>query len=112
MMTASARRSSTLRRRFTANRAIQQLDRVQSRKSEAAVAQLGLDLQRASRIARNEQFRREREDVLDLARADLLRAFRLDEVVDSRAPAALLRVGNLEERQAGNRAQQLARLFD
>src|SRR3954466_13060766 len=85
---------------------------MEGRKREAPVAKLGLDLEGAAGIAGDEELRRKREDVVDLARSDLLGAFRLDEVVDAGAPATLLGVGNVEEGQPGNPAKKLAGLLD
>ena len=49
------------------------------------------------------------EDVVRLPRADLVRALRLDEVVDPGASAALVAVGDLDELEAGDRREELSR---
>src|SRR5256885_9359533 len=98
--------------RGSADGEIEELDRVQRRKLEAAIPQLRLDLQRAPGISGDEQLRRNRQDVLHLAGADLVRALRLDEVVDAGAAAALLRVRDLEQGHARNGPQKLAGLLD
>src|SRR4030081_3747957 len=91
---------------------IEELNRGRGGKLEPAIAELCLDLQRAPGIAGDEKLRRNRKDVLDLAGPDLVGALRLDEIVDAGAAAALLGVGDLEERQARNGPEELARLLD
>ena len=63
----------------------------------AALAQELLDLQSAARIRAGEQLGSGREHVADFASANLIGAFRLNEIVDSGAATTLLTIGNLDE---------------
>src|SRR5437016_12806 len=80
-------------------------------KRPAALAQELLDLKCAAGVGGGQEVRRNREDVVHLARADLCRALRLDEVVDAGASAALVAVGNLDELEARDSGKKPARLF-
>src|SRR5947207_2658432 len=75
----------------------------------AALSQDLLDLQSAAWIRAGEQIGVRGEDVHDLPRTDLVGAFRLDQVVDSGAAAALIAVGNLHELKLRNSAKELPR---
>src|ERR1700693_154627 len=75
----------------------------------ATLSQDLLNLQGAAWIRAGEQIRVRGEDVHDLPCPDLVGAFRLDQVVDSSAAAALIAVGNLHELKLRNSAKELPR---
>src|SRR5437867_4057479 len=75
----------------------------------AALSQDLLDLQRAARIRACQQIRVRGEDVQDLPCTDLVGAFRLDQVVDPGAAAALIAVGYLHELKLRDTAKELPR---
>src|SRR5437868_5446447 len=106
----STRRSPSRRKWRSADRRVEDLDRMRRRQPFAAIAQDLLDLQGATGVGAGQQVRPRRENVVDLALPDLLRALRLHQVVDPRAPATLLAVGHLDQRDSRDAAEQLARL--
>src|SRR5450759_3150254 len=75
----------------------------------AARSQDLLDLERAARVGAREQIRLCRQYVRDFARTDLVRALRLDEVVDPGATTTLVAVRNLDKVQLRNPAKKLSR---
>ena len=72
----------------------------------AAFPQDRLDLQCAAGVRTRQQIGRDPLDVVDFARTDFMRRLRLEEVVGSRTPAALIAVGNLQQLELRNRSQQ------
>jgi hypothetical protein len=77
-----------------ADRGIEDLDRMRCAQFVAALSQDLLHLQGAAWIGAGEKVCARGEDVHDLPCADLVGAFRLDQIVDSSTAAALLAVGN------------------
>jgi len=79
--------------------------------SQAPLAEDLLDLESAAGIGGGQEIRLDGEDVVRLARSDLFRAFGLNEVVNTGAAAALVAVGDLNELQARDPGEELARLL-
>src|SRR5262249_6301595 len=68
------------------------------------------DLHHAAGIAGDHDTRSRLADSLDLAPPELRGDLGLEEIVDTRAAAAKVAVGQLHERQPGNAPQELSRL--
>jgi hypothetical protein len=83
---------------------------VRGRDVAAALAQEHLDVKRAARVRADQELRVGGEHRVHLARSDGARTVRLEQVVDAGAAAALLRVGQIRQRDARDRGQELARL--
>src|SRR6202022_4199059 len=90
---------------------VQDLDRMRGGKLDAPLAQNLLDLERAAGVGGRDQVRPRRKHVVRLAGADLVGARGLDQVVDARTAAALVALGDLQELEAGNAAQERPRLL-
>jgi Fe-S oxidoreductase len=92
------------------DRARQQLHRVQHGEGLAQALGVRRDLQRAAGVPGHDGLSPRVEEVAGLALAQLGCGLRLHQVVDAGGAAAQLPVRRLDELQAGNPAQQLARL--
>ncbi len=78
--------------------------------ARSSAAQSRDDLQHAARIGAHDDVRRGRDDGADLVALKLARDLGMAEVVDAGAAAAPLRIGDVDDRDAFDRAEQSARL--
>src|SRR6266849_870586 len=79
------------------DRSVEDLDRMGAGEALAAFAKNLADLQSATGVGGGEKVGPNRENVVGLAPADFLRARGFDQVIDARAAAALIAVGDLEK---------------
>src|SRR5258706_13381946 len=93
------------------HRAVEDLDHVQDRQLGSACAKSGLDLQHAARVRADDGARARRDDRIELPSEEPVRVLGLCEVVGAGAAAAHVRVGHLEQLEAVNTRQEVARLL-
>src|ERR1700730_14298976 len=92
--------------RLAAQGSIEDFDRMQRPQSAVLLLQEPQDVQGASRVRAHAQARSGANDVLDFSFANLVCARRFDQIVNARAPAALISVGDLADRQAWNAREE------
>ena len=97
-------------RRLTADRCVEQLNRVHDRRFHLPSRQRRLKLQNAPRISRGYDISIKRSDVLRFAVAEFHRGIWLNEIVDSRRTSADRSFRNFSKLELRNSRKQSARL--